>query len=141
MCTVEVLWIPLGAGQHVVRISGRVYEALAAFVQRRSACALFHSALVVTVPEGRYVIEMTPVPDGHGEQRGVVAEGPVGSKFLGKLRIFRYEIHRWSDGVIPDADQATATTTLQLTPAAAPTSADVTRGLLSRAHRDRQHSW
>ncbi|HYN34485.1 MAG TPA: hypothetical protein VES40_17810 [Ilumatobacteraceae bacterium] len=117
MCTVEILWIPLGAGQHVVRITGRLYETLAAFVQRRPACALFHSALVVTVPDGRYVIEMTPVPHGHGERRGVVADGAVGSAWLGKLRIFRYEIHRWHDGVIPDADNATATTTLQLAPA------------------------
>jgi len=51
--TVELLWIPLGAGQHVVRISGRVFETLAALVARRPACDLYHSALVVTVPEGR----------------------------------------------------------------------------------------
>ncbi len=116
MCTVELLWIPLGAGQHVVRLSGRAFEALSARVQHRSACDLYHSALVVTVPDGRYVIEMTPIADRHGDQRGVVAEGAVGSAWLGKLRLFRYEIHRWNNGVIPDADQATATTTLQLTP-------------------------
>lgn len=119
MCTVELLWIPLGAGQHVVRLSGLVFEALAAFVQRRPACGLYHSALVVTVAGGRYVIEMTPVPDRHGDQRGVVAEGAVGSAWLGKLRVFRYEIHRWNNGVIPDADQATATTSLQLSSAEA----------------------
>jgi hypothetical protein len=114
MCDVELLWIPLGAGQHVVRISGRVFEALMAFVQRRPARALYHSALVVTVPDGRYVIEMTPVPDQHGEKRGVVAEGAVGSTWLGKLRVFRYEIHRWRDGVIPDIEDAIAAMTLQL---------------------------
>jgi hypothetical protein len=114
MCTVEVLWIPLGAGQHVVRISGRAFEALTAFVQRRPRCDLYHSALVVTAPNGRYVIEMTPVPDQYGDRRGVVAEGAVGSAWLGKLRVFRYEIHRWLDGVIPDADHAAASTTLQL---------------------------
>ena len=114
MCAVELLWIPLGAGQHVVRLSGRTFEALAAFAQRRPACDLYHSALVVTVPAGRYVIEMTPVSDQHGDRRGVVAEGAVGSAWLGKLRVFRYEIHRWLDGVIPDADHAAATTTLQL---------------------------
>ena len=107
-CPVELLWIPLGAGQHVVRLSGRAFEALIAFVQHRPACDLYHSALVITVPGGRYVIEMTPVPDRHGDQRGVVAEGAVGSAWLGMLRVFRYEIHRWHDGVIPDADQATA---------------------------------
>jgi hypothetical protein len=114
MCDVELLWIPLGAGQHVVRVSGRAFEALMAFVQRRPACALYHSALVVTVPDGRYVIEMTPVPDQHGEKRGVVAGGAVGSTWLGKLRVFRYEIHRWRNGVIPDIDHAIAAMTLQL---------------------------
>ena len=117
MCTVEVLWIPLGAGHHLVRISGRAFEGLTAFVQRRPACDLYHSALVVTTAAGHYVIEMTPVPDRHGEQRGVVAEGAVGSAWLGKLRVFRYEIHRWHEGVIPDAELATATTSLQLEPA------------------------
>ena len=116
MCAVEVLWIPLGAGQHVVRISGSAFEALSAFVQHRPAGALYHSALIVTVADGRYAIEMTPTPDRHGEQRGVVAEGAVGSAWLGRFRVFRYEIHRWRDGVIPDADQATATTTLELEP-------------------------
>ena len=116
MASVEVLWIPLGAGQHVVRISGRAFEALSAFVQRRPSCALYHSALVVAVDGARHVIEMTPVPDEHGEQRGVVAEGMVGSAWLGRFRVFRYEIHRWRDGVIPDADQAIATTALELKP-------------------------
>ena len=116
MAAVEVLWRPLGAGQHVVRISGCAFEALSAFVQRRPACALYHSALVVTVDDARHVIEMTPVLGERGEQRGVVAEGAVGTAWLGRFRVFRYEIHRWRDGLIPDADQATATTTLQLEP-------------------------
>ena len=114
MCTVELLWIPLGAGQHVVRLSGRAFEALTSRVHHRPACDLYHSALVVTVADSSYVIEMTPIPDQHGDQRGVVAEGAVGSAWLGKLRVFRYEIHCWNNGVIPDADQATASTTLQL---------------------------
>ena len=107
--TVELLWIPLGAGQHVVRTSGKAFEMLSALVHRRRPCDLYHSALVVTVPAARYVIEMTPAPDGYGVRRGVVAEGVVGSKWLGKLRHFRYEIHRWPDGVIPDAEHAEAT--------------------------------
>lgn len=106
---VELLWIPLGAGQHVVRMSGRLFEAIASRIARRPACDLYHSALVVTVPEGRYTIEMTPVPDRDGSRRGVVAGGAVGSALLGRLRVFRYEIRRWQDGVIPDADRAVAT--------------------------------
>jgi hypothetical protein len=91
-----------------------MFEALSAFVQRRPACALYHSALVVTNDDARHVIEMTPIPDRHGDQRGVVAEGAVGSAWLGRFRVFRYEIHRWRNGLIPDADQATATITLPL---------------------------
>jgi hypothetical protein len=107
--TVELHWIPLGAGQHVVRLSGRAFEALSALVQRRGRRDLFHSALTVTVPEGRYVVEMAPVPDAHGERRGVVAEGPVGTRLAGRLRVFRYENRCWRDGVIPDAAAAVAT--------------------------------
>jgi hypothetical protein len=53
-----------------------------------------------------FVIEQTPVPDAHGEQRGVVAGGAVGSRWAGRLRIFRYEIHCWSEGRIPDVAEA-----------------------------------
>ena len=44
--------------------------------------------------------------DAHGEQRGVVAHGPVGIRWAGRFRIFRYEIRRWRDGQIPDVDEA-----------------------------------
>jgi len=99
-------WIPLGAGAHVVRVSGKAFEAVSALVHRRRPSDLDHSALEVIVPEGRFVIEMTPVPDLHGARRGVVAEGAVGTKRAGRLRLFRYEIRRWRDGVIPDARAA-----------------------------------
>ena len=107
--SVDLLWIPLGAGQRVVRASGRIFEAVSAVVQRRPTCDLYHSALVVSVPEGRFVIEMAPIPDRYPDRRGVVAEGPVGTKWAGRLRIFRYEIRRWRDGVIPDEAAAVAT--------------------------------
>ncbi len=106
IATVDLYWIPLGAGQHVVRLSGRFFEAISARLQRRPTSDLYHSALVVVVPEGRFVIEQTPVIDLHGEQRGVVVEGPVGSRLAGRFRLFRYEIRRWRDGVIPDIAQA-----------------------------------
>lgn len=103
---VDLYWIPLGAGQHVVRLSGRLFEAISARVQRRRPCDLYHSALVVAVPEGRFVIEQTPVIDDHGERRGVVVEGPVASRLAGRSRLFRYEVRRWRDGVIPDVAEA-----------------------------------
>ncbi len=105
---VDLLWIPLGAGAHVVRVSGRVFEAASALIQRREPCALYHSALEVVLPAGRFVVEMTPRPDLDGSQRGVVADGAVGSSWLGRSRLFRYEIRRWRDGVIPDAHAAIA---------------------------------
>ena len=104
---VNLLWIPLGAGQRVVRSSGKLFEALSAAAHRRQRCNLYHSALVITVPDGRYTIEMTPVPDFQGELRGVVAGGTVGVRLLGRLRTFRYEIRCWRDGVIPDVGEAT----------------------------------
>jgi hypothetical protein len=104
--SVDLFWIPLGADAHVVKVSGKVFERCSAFVQRRPRCDLYHSALEVRLPEGRFVIEQAPIPDGHGEHRGVVAEGPVGMRILGRFRVFRYEIRRWRDGAIPDVDEA-----------------------------------
>jgi hypothetical protein len=102
----DLCWIPLGAGQHVVRLSGRLFEAISARVQRRPPSDLYHSALVVLAPEGRFVIEHTPTPHTGGERRGVLLEGPVGSKLAGSFRAFRYEVRRWRDGVIPDFAEA-----------------------------------
>ena len=104
--SVDLYWIPLGAGAHVVRGSGRVFEFLAALFQRRPRCDLYHSALEIRVPEDRFVIEQTPVPDLHGERRGVVAGGSVGIRWAGRFRLFRYEIRCWRQGRIPDADEA-----------------------------------
>lgn len=106
MAAVDLYWLPLGAGGHFVRLNGRVYEAVAARIERRSACDLYHSALEVHVGAGRFVIEMTPVSDDRGERRGVVGEGPVGARWAGRLRTFRYEIRRWREGRIPDVDEA-----------------------------------
>ena len=103
---VDLYWLPLGAGGHFVRLNGCIYETLAALVQRRPACDLYHSALQVELPEGTFVIEQTPVADLSGEQRGVVAEGAVGSRWAGRFRIFRYEIRVWLGGHIPDVAEA-----------------------------------
>src|SRR5207302_7206153 len=99
---IDLYWLPLGAGGNFVRLNGRIYEAIKARLDRRQACDLYHSALQVYVPEGRYVVENTPVVDDLGRDRGVVAEGPVGVRWAGRWRIFRYELRRWRDGVIAD---------------------------------------
>ena len=103
---IDLYWLPLGAGGNFVRLNGRVYEAIKARLDRRQACDLYHSALQVYVPEGRYVVENTPVVDDLGRDRGVVAEGPVGVRWAGRWRMFRYELRRWRDGAIADIDEA-----------------------------------
>ncbi len=103
---VDLYWLPLGAGGHLVRLNGLAYEALMARIERRPACDLYHSALQVEVGEETFVIEQTPVADPSGKQRGVVAGGAVGSRWAGRFRIFRYEIRVWRGGHIPDVAEA-----------------------------------
>jgi len=104
---IDLYWIPLGAGAGgaLVRWSGRTYEAVAARVAGRPRCDLYHSAMIVTVDGIRTAIEMAPVWTKRGG-RGVVAEGPVGAPLLGRSRLFRYEVRRWTGGSIPDAAAA-----------------------------------
>ena len=107
--SVELYWLPLGAGGWFVRLNGRIWEAIHARLERKRPLDLFHTALVVHVPEGRYVVENCwPIPDADGPARGVLVEGPVGSRRLGRWRVFRYEVRCWPDGIIADADQAVA---------------------------------
>ena len=104
---IDLMWIPLGAGGWFVRFNGRVWEALQAWREDRSPMDLYHSALEVHVPDGRYVVENAwPIPDRRGASRGVVVEGPVFSRWLGRLRMFRYEVRCWPEGTIPDASWA-----------------------------------
>lgn len=104
----HLYWIPLGAGgSGFVRFNGRLYEATTALRERRPSLDLYHTALIVSLPEGRYVVEtMWPRPDLDGSRRGVVAEGPVFSRRLSSTRVFRYEVRCWRDGELPDAGEA-----------------------------------
>ena len=106
LAAVDLYWIPLGAGGHSVRLNGKVFEAAVSLVERRRPLDLYHAALVVHVTEGRYTIESTSVPSADAQARGAVAGGPVGSRWAGRFRVFRYEIRCWLDGVIPDLDEA-----------------------------------
>jgi len=103
---IDLYWLPLGAGGRSVRWNGKVYEALAAWHERRRRQDLYHSALEVRHRGRRYVIEMAPVWNEASPGRGVVCEGPVGARWLGRFRAFRYEVRCWEDGKIPDVPQA-----------------------------------
>jgi hypothetical protein len=103
--SIDLYWLPLGAGGHSVRLNGRVFECFVARLEDRESCDLYHSALEVHLPEGRFVIEQAPAWGERGE-RGVVAQGAVGLRALGRFRLFRYEIRCWRDGGIPDVAEA-----------------------------------
>ncbi|HEX3003197.1 MAG TPA: hypothetical protein VHO27_03230 [Angustibacter sp.] len=103
---VDLYWLPLGAGGHCVRWNGRVYEAVIAGWQHRSRCDLYHCALQVRAEATTYAIEMGPVWNVTAADRGVVCEGPVGSRALGRFAAFRYEVRCWPAGRIPDLDEA-----------------------------------
>jgi hypothetical protein len=119
-----LFWIPLGAGGHSVRLNGRVFEALAAARERRPRFDLYHAALVVELEGERYTIEVAPSPDSDEASRGVVATGAVGSRYLGWLRLFRYEVRCWRGGSIPDLVEAVGA------PSRLTTDPDVARRLL-----------
>ncbi len=103
---VDLYWLPLGAGGRSVRLNGLVFEAISARLGHRAPCDLYHSALEVWAERDRYVIEMAPVWAERSDDRGAVIEGVVGSRLLGGLRLFRYEIRCWHDGRIPDVGEA-----------------------------------
>ena len=106
LAAIDLYWLPLGAGGHFVRFNGKVFEAVVSLLERRRPLDLYHSALQVRLPEGCYAIESGPVPDENGHERGAVGGGPVGSRWAGGFRIFRYEIRCWRDGCIPDLGEA-----------------------------------
>jgi hypothetical protein len=89
-----------------VKFNGRVFETLEAIIGRRRPRDLYHSALQVITEEGRFVIEITPIPDFEGKSRGVISEGAVGSCRAARWRIFRYELRCWNGGSIPDVAEA-----------------------------------
>jgi hypothetical protein len=103
--SVDLYWLPLGAGGHSVRLNGQIFETVAAFLERRPPCDLYHSALIVRVPMGRFVIEQAPA-GRNGSERGVVSEGAVWTSRAARFRIVRYELRCWRNGVIPDISEA-----------------------------------
>lgn len=50
--------------------------------------------------------EMAPVWNEASPSRGVICEGPVGARWLGRFRAFRYEVRCWAGGRIPDVLEA-----------------------------------
>lgn len=104
--SVDLFWLPLGAGGHVVRWNGRLYEWCSARRHHRRPADLYHSALVISLDDVTYAVEMGPVWNVPDADRGVLVEGPVGSTWLGRWPAFRYEMRCWPGGRIPDIAEA-----------------------------------
>jgi hypothetical protein len=92
---IDLYWIPLGADGHCVRLTRCAYKAIAGL-------DLYHAALVVD----DHAIEVAPAWAGDEASRGVVTTGVVGSRLLGRWRLFRYEIRCLRGGTIPDLAHA-----------------------------------
>nr|MCW2728582.1 hypothetical protein [Aeromicrobium sp.] len=120
----DLYWLPLGAGGHVVRRVGQLYERIVAARGDRAPRELFHTALVVRLPDGDFVIEQVPA-SWHGASRGVVCTGPVGVRPTRFLPFPRYEVHCWRNGIIADVADAVAS------PVRVTTDADVCRRMLA----------
>lgn len=99
--SLELFWIPLGAGGHCVRLNGKVFEAIGAACEQRPRCDLYHAALIVELDVDRYAIELAPSWSAEDPGRGVVCTGAVGSRHLGRLPLFRYELRCWRGGTAP----------------------------------------
>ena len=106
--SVDLFWLPLGAGGHFVRWNGRLYERWSAWREHRAPQDLYHCGLMLCLDDTSYAVEMGPVWNVTDADRGVIAEGPVGSRWLGRFRAFRYEMRCWPGGHIPDVDAAVA---------------------------------
>jgi hypothetical protein len=89
-----------------VRAGGRAFEGLNGMIHRRRALDVYHAAIEVQVPEGRYAVELAPAAGPGSGGEGVIGEGPVGSRRAGRFRVFRYELRCRLGGSIPDLDQA-----------------------------------
>ncbi|GAA2225676.1 hypothetical protein N1031_04400 [Herbiconiux moechotypicola] len=132
---VELWWLPVGAGGHVVVHTSRWWELLRARLERRPPRPLFHAALELFVGDRRYVIEMTPAWGQPSAARGVVVSGPVGLRPLGRLRLFRYTIRAWPEGVLPDRGYAVST------PTVIPLARSVANELLAEVSRVPALTW
>ncbi len=103
---VSLYWIPVGSGCWPVKASSMLFELSSALRHLRTPRKLYHSALIVEVPEGKYIIEQAPVWDLAEYPKETVGEGAVGCKWLRKIKLFRYEVRCWKNGIIPDISYA-----------------------------------
>lgn len=92
---VNLYWIPLGAGDHIVRVSGKLYEAFKGISERRPRAALYHSASEITLPGDRFHHRVGAYLGSPRTRTGCRSGRPVGGRAPG-----------WNAGLIVAARQA-----------------------------------
>lgn len=132
---VQLWWLPVGAGGHVVIHTSRWWERFHALREHRPEQPLFHSALIVVRAGEEYVIEMAPAWGRYSPSRGVVAVGPVGLRRLGGFRLFRYEVRCWRRGSLPDRRYAVGS------PVVFPLADAAAESLLAHTAEVPLHTW
>ena len=58
------------------------------------------------MPEGRFVIEQAPIRAATAPSAASSPRVRSAARAAGRFRLFRYEVRRWRDGVIPDVAEA-----------------------------------
>ena len=96
----ELHWIPVGAGTRFQRRSLLLYEWVAARLSHRRALTLVHAGVTGALGGQPFTLELMPAPGGPN-LRGEVT-GPVGAKWAGRLRLFRYQVCLLEKAELPD---------------------------------------
>lgn len=98
--SLELLWIPVGAGTRFQRASLVLYEAVAAAISRRPRVALVHAGIKLGLDGKLYTFELMPAPPGPNHTGEVT--GPVGVRGADRLRLFRYRACLFESEALPD---------------------------------------
>jgi hypothetical protein len=100
----ELSWIPVGAGTTFQRLSLVLYEVIASRLARRPRATLVHAGLTGALQGRPFTIELMPAPAGPNG-RGEVS-GPVGVRWAGRFRLFRYQVCVLDAAALPDQQWA-----------------------------------
>ncbi len=104
--SVELYWIPVGAGTRFQEFSLAVYERVASFLARREPATLLHAGLKLRAHGRTCTLETMPSPPGPNTNHEVT--GPVGVRGADRLRLFRYQVCVRETSALPDEEWAVA---------------------------------
>lgn len=120
---VAIAWRPVGG--RVSRRTSGWWESIEAARGHRTACELVHAMLLLRPERDTLLLEMTPTwaATRHGVE--VLATGAVGSRALGRIPFFRYEVRLRTallddDGIALSDDPSVAAALVDRAPAVPP---------------------